>query len=75
MKKMIFAAASAVLMAGCADMPKQDDGGAKEEAVVMTGSHIPRKASNGNYSNAKSIDKTEWERQVQNQGTINTPGR
>lgn len=77
MKKVIFAAVSAILMSGCADMPKQEtaDAGFKEEAVVMTGSRIPRKASNTAHAGTRVIDKEELERQVQNQATINGQGR
>lgn len=77
MKKVIFAAVSAMLVAGCADMPKQEtaDAGFKEEAVMMTGSRIPRKASNTAHAGTRIIDKDELERQVQNQATINGQGR
>jgi len=77
MKKVIFAAVSALLMAGCADMPKQEtDPGLKEEAVVVTGSHIPRKSSAPAFTNTRVIDKEELARQIQNQSaTINAPGR
>jgi hypothetical protein len=74
MKKMIFAAMSAALLAGCAELPKEGDTGVKEETIVMTGSHIPRKASNASFTNTRVIDKEELARQVQNQSaTINAP--
>lgn len=75
MKKMIFAAVSAILISGCADLPQQDNG-VKEELVVTTGSHIPRKAGAPSFTNTQTIDKEELARQVQNQSaTINGPGR
>ncbi|WP_431477253.1 membrane lipoprotein lipid attachment site-containing protein [Massilia eburnea] len=75
MKKVIFAAVTAILVSGCADLPQQDSG-AKEEMVVTTGSHIPRKSGTPTFTNTQTIDKEELARQVQNQSaTINSPGR
>ncbi len=70
MKKLIFAAVSAILVAGCADMGGADPG-VKEDAVVVTGSHIPRKAGNLAYTNTQTIDKDELARQIQNQSATN----
>lgn len=77
MKKMTFAAVCAVLLAGCGEMPQKDtaDSGFKEEAYVMTGSRIPRKASNTAHADVRVVDKDDLERQVQNQATINGQGR
>lgn len=70
MKKLIFAAVPAIFMAGCADMGAADPG-VKEEAIVVTGSHIPRKAGNLAYTNTQVVDKDELARQIQNQSATN----
>lgn len=47
MKKLVFAAACAVVLGGCAELPQQPQGAEKrftEEDDYVTGSRIPRKA-------------------------------
>lgn len=74
MKKMIFAAVCVVLVSGCADMPN-DGAGVKEETYIMTGSHIPRKASAPAYGDTRVVSKEELERQAQNQNANLGQGR
>lgn len=74
MTKIIFAAACAALMSGCADLP-QDANAVKEETYVMTGSHIPRKASATPYGDTRVVSKEELERQAQNQNANLGQGR
>lgn len=77
MKKMIFAAVSAILMSGCADLPQNDNAtaGIKEQTYETTGSRIPRKASSVARADASVVDKDEMDRQVRSQGTTSALGR
>ncbi|KQV54476.1 MULTISPECIES: membrane lipoprotein lipid attachment site-containing protein [unclassified Duganella] len=77
MKKMIFAAVTAILMSGCADLPQNDHATAsvREQSYETTGSRIPRKASSTTRADASVVDKDEMDRQVRSQGTTGTLGQ
>ncbi|MGW8393668.1 membrane lipoprotein lipid attachment site-containing protein [Pseudoduganella sp. HUAS MS19] len=77
MKKVIFAAVSAILMSGCADLPQNEGAyaGVREQTYETTGSRIPRKASSMPRSDASIVDKEEVDRQVRNQGTVSGLGQ
>lgn len=77
MKKVIFAAVSAILMSGCADLPQNDSAntGPREQTYETTGSRIPRKASSTARADNAVLDKDEVERQVRNQGATSGLGR
>jgi hypothetical protein len=77
MKKVIFAAVSAILVSGCADLPQNErtTTGFKEQTYETTGSRIPRKASSTARADASVVDKDEMDRQVRNQGTTSGLGQ
>ena len=74
MKKVLFAAACAIIMAGCADVPQSDvPHGFKEETYTVTGSRIARKAND--RSGVAVMSKDQLENQMSQQGVNNGVGK